>query len=220
MELQTPEAVLGLMVVHAALRSEAADIVAGATQGGDRVRLARRSRLLGRVIHVHHRGEDDLLWPALRAIDPSFAPIGDGFVDEHEMLDARIEDLVDRFRHAGRDDVVTTAAGTRDALEAHLVAEERDAIPRWLASFGPDEHADFANRLQRATPLGDVAVMVSWLLDRAQGPAREMVWEQLPGALRALYRWRWKANFERTYGIARPEEAPSALRPRLVRAEA
>jgi hypothetical protein len=169
---------------------------------------------------VHHHGEDELLWPALAARDASFAATGDQLAAEHDALDVSIEDLADRFRYARRDNVVDAAVATRDALEAHLQAEERDALPVWLASFSPEEHEDFRNRLQRATPLGDVAVMVSWLLDRAQGPARDMVWEQLPGALRALYRWRWRGNFERTYGMARPEEAPPALRPRLVRAVA
>jgi hypothetical protein len=214
-DLQMPEAVLGLMVVHSALRSEAADLVAGARQGGDRTQLARRARLLGRVVEVHHHGEDELLWPALTERDATFATIGDGFVAEHEQLDERLASLVERFRHASREDVADAAAGARDTLEAHLVAEEQQAIPAWLASFTPGEHAEFRDRLQRATPLRDVAVMVSWLLDRAQGPAYDMVWEQLPGALRALYRWRWRASFERTYGVTTPAPAPSALRPRL-----
>jgi hypothetical protein len=216
MDVQAPEAVLGLMVVHSALRSEAADLVAGAANGGDRVRLTRRACLLGRVVQVHHHGEDDLLWPALVDRDPTFATIGDGFVAEHAALDRCLDALVDVTRHAEREMVRAAAVDARDALEAHLLAEERQALPVWMASFTAAEHHDFRNRLQRATPLGDVAVMVSWLLDRAQGPAREMVWSELPGALRAMYRWRWRAHFEHTFGTATSEPAPAALRPRTL----
>ncbi|MDQ1520237.1 MAG: hypothetical protein QOI55_1310, partial [Actinomycetota bacterium] len=216
MDVQAPEAVLGLIVVHVALRSEAAELVDRAQQGDDRTRLGRRARLLGRVVQVHHHGEDQLLWPALAERDPAFASIGEGFVAEHETLDARLAALVDVSRRAERDRVVSAAIAARDTLDAHLAAEEREALPVWLATFSPSDYEAFRNRLQRATPLGDVAVMVSWLLDRAQGVAREMVWNELPGALRALYRWRWRANFERTYGTtARPAvDAPPALRPR------
>jgi hypothetical protein len=216
MDVQAPEAVLGLMVVHSALRSEAADLVAGATCGGDRVRLTRRARLLGRVVQVHHHGEDDLLWPALAQRDPAFATIGAGFVAEHAALDRCLDALADVARHAERERVQVAATEAQDALEAHLLAEARQALPVWMASFSADEFAQFRDRLQRATPLGDVAVMVSWLLDRARGPAREMVWTELPGALRAMYRWRWRAHFERTYGTAVSEPAPAALRPRTL----
>jgi hypothetical protein len=213
MDVQTPAAVLGFMVVHAALRSEAAELVAGAEQGRDRARLTRRARLLGRVKAVHHRGEDELLWPTLAQRDPGFRAIGAAFVEEHEALDQRIETLVEVSMSAAHARVLAAATAVQAALEAHLRAEEEQAVPLWLGSFSAAEHDDFRERLQRSTPLSDVATMVSWLLDRAQGPARDMVWNELPGALRGLYRWRWRSAYERTYGcvVARDTRAPQPL---------
>src|SRR5689334_19457998 len=95
METTIPPAVLGFFLVHAALRREAHGVAddAALLRDGDEHgarSLARRVVLLERVVHVHHRGEDDLLWPLLaRHADLDAA----AFEAEHDAVDAGLATL-------------------------------------------------------------------------------------------------------------------------------
>lgn len=89
-----------------------------------------------RFVHSHHRAEDVLLFPALRAADPSLGPVVDRLEADHR----RVSDLLDRVEAAAR---ALTDADSEDArrnvveglqdlhghLLEHLDYEERNAGP-------------------------------------------------------------------------------------------
>jgi hypothetical protein len=89
-----------------------------------------------RFVHAHHGAEDVLLFPALRAADPSIGPV----VDRLEADHARVSDLLDVIEAAARSLTETDAADARERvidglrdlhvhLLEHLDYEERNAGP-------------------------------------------------------------------------------------------
>jgi len=87
-------------------------------------------------VHAHHGAEDVLLFPALRASDPSIGPVVDRLEADHE----RVSDLLDVVEAAARaltdtdgDDARRrVSAGLQDLhvhLLEHLDYEERNAGP-------------------------------------------------------------------------------------------
>src|SRR5436190_1689673 len=151
-----PAAVIGFGGVHLALRAETEGI-ARLAEEGERTAAARRARLLGRVLAIHHHTEDTLLWPALEERHPGFALTTPELEDQHRRLDEVLTGLPWRVADPAAVD------GFGKLLEEHLQAEEQRALPVWLASFSADEHKQFGRMLQRSTPLGNAGLMLSWL---------------------------------------------------------
>jgi hypothetical protein len=89
-----------------------------------------------RFVHAHHGAEDALLFPTLRATDPSIGPV----VDRLEADHARVSDLLDVIEAAARALTDTDGGDARrrvieglQDLHAHLLEhldyEERSAGP-------------------------------------------------------------------------------------------
>ena len=89
-----------------------------------------------RFVHAHHGAEDVLLFPALRAVDPSIGPV----VDRLEADHARVSDLLDVVEAVARELTETDGGDARrrviDGLQdlhshllEHLDYEERNAGP-------------------------------------------------------------------------------------------
>jgi Hemerythrin HHE cation binding domain len=83
-------------------------------------------------VHAHHGAEDVLLFPALRATDPSIA----GVVDRLEADHSRVSDLLDAVETAAR--ALTEADG--DGAREHVVKGLRDLHGHLL------EHLDYEER--------------------------------------------------------------------------
>jgi hypothetical protein len=89
-----------------------------------------------RFVHAHHGAEDALLFPALRAVDPSIGPIVDRLESDHrrvsDLLDA-IEDAARALTETDHDDArLRVINGLRDLhgqLLEHLDYEELNAGP-------------------------------------------------------------------------------------------
>ncbi len=93
-----------------------------------------------RVVTMHHSLEDQLMYPRLRARDPSLGPAIDRMVEEHHVVHGRLED-VDRALvvlaedpEAGPAAVRTALAALEEELLAHLTYEEAQLVEplnRW-----------------------------------------------------------------------------------------
>lgn len=131
-----------MLVVHAAFRREfrlAPGLVSG-VQDGDTARacvVAGHLRLMLQLLHVHHGGEDRLLWPRLQRRAPEqLAPTVELMEHQHQHIDSVVQALdepLDRWiAYATAADRAVIAAGLADlhaALEEHLQAEERHVLP-------------------------------------------------------------------------------------------
>ena len=87
-------------------------------------------------VHAHHGAEDVLLFPALRAVDPTIGPVVDRLEADHR----RVSDLLDVVEAAARELTETDGGDVRrrviDGLQdlhghllEHLDYEERNAGP-------------------------------------------------------------------------------------------
>jgi hypothetical protein len=188
-------------MVHMALRADVAALVDD-IDDAPRDHLRRRTALLERVVYAHHVGEDDVLLPALSARVPEFDGTTSVLAAQHADLDLALGTL----RHAAatrgraRGPVARAARDAEAVLLEHLVTEEREILPVWLSSFGPEDHDAFGRRLRRATPVRDIAVMVPWLLDAAPDTVKADAWSEVPFAVRAAYKLWWRRSFGRRYG--------------------
>ena len=122
---------------------------------------------------------------------------------QHGELDRALDALA-------RDVTEIESAGR--LIERHLVAEEQQVLPLWLAAFSADEHERFAHRLRRATPLREAGLMISWLLDVSPHGSTEVAWAQVPRSLQMLHRVWWKRGYERAFGrLDGPTPLPANL---------
>ncbi len=202
LNVDLPGAVLGFVGVHLGLRSEVGAIER-AVDDGDIDAARRRARLLRRVLYNHHHAEDHVLFPAVRERHPGAATTTAELEEQHVELDRALDELaadVTRIETAGR------------LIERHLIAEEQQVLPLWLAGFSAAEHERFAYRLRRATPLREAGLMISWLLDVSPDGSTEIAWAQVPRSLQLLHRVWWKRGYERTFGhLDRPATLPTSL---------
>src|SRR4051812_6343258 len=116
----------GMYLMHHALRRDFARLAAAfrTVSLSDRKRLAglrKHVAFLLHELHLHHTGEDELIYPALRRIAP----------DEHVLLDAMAAE------HGGMDAAVEAAEAAADALVAAPTEATRATAVRAI-----DEVAD------------------------------------------------------------------------------
>lgn len=157
--------------------------------------------MLTRVLTIHHRGEEDLLLPALRDRQPGFEPQARTIELQHDQLDASL-DLLREGAAGGHVDTATAAAACT-LLEHHLCTEEQHLLPVWLQSFTRAEHDEFAARLRRSTSLRDMRVMIPWLLEATPAGYREMALREVPRPVRIVHHLWWKRRFHRRLAPAR-----------------
>ncbi len=129
-----------MVIVHAAMLRElrlAPGLVRGAATAGTRrvARIADHVQLLLDLLHHHHEGEDELLWPVLaQRLGP-----GEGETHAMEAQHARIATLIASaarvlhpWRAAPTDHTATLVTTLHDlyaAAEGHLRAEETTVLP-------------------------------------------------------------------------------------------
>ncbi len=90
------------------------------------------------AVHTHHTGEDDQLFPALRAADPELAPVIDKLAEDHTLVAGILRQLQDL--PASAPDPATLRRqldGLTAILESHFSFEER-RIGAALDRLGPE----------------------------------------------------------------------------------
>jgi hemerythrin-like domain-containing protein len=180
----------GYCVAHRAMTRDLrrlAALVHGVAVRRDEAWLdAHRAYALGRYasdllaeVQRHHRGEDRVLWPLLRALAGPRVRL-DGLADDHGVL----EPLAGEARTAVQElastpyDTATawhaarTTAALRDVVAEHVAEEERDVFPL-ISRYVPVEALAWAeDRMRRETPLAELAFVVPWLASAADDGER------------------------------------------------
>ena len=130
-----------LIDVHQALRNRLASLRAEAA-GNAGAPDDLLSHCLGfcAAIHTHHTGEDGQLLPALRAAEPSLAPVIDKLIEDHGLFAGilqKIGELMDpASMRAEPAALVRELDGLTAILESHFSFEER-RIAAALDTLGP-----------------------------------------------------------------------------------
>ncbi|WP_375490050.1 hemerythrin domain-containing protein [uncultured Jatrophihabitans sp.] len=141
-----------MIVVHTAMLREfrLAPAAVRRTHADDRKQattVAAHLTFLCDMLHHHHAGEDELLWPKLRERVPASAvQLLDDAEAQHEDIDAALTRTV-RLRDAwaaaptdsARDELASSLDELHAVLSAHLDLEERALLPLAAAKLTPDE---------------------------------------------------------------------------------
>jgi hemerythrin-like domain-containing protein len=130
-----------MYAVHTLFRREYAalpELVHGVAPSDTRRRetVADHVQFLITLLHAHHRGEDDLLWPKLIERSTDVAPLVERMEQQHENLDRALQDAeagLGRWRASGtgadRDVLRDAIAALIPAMVEHLDLEEAKVLP-------------------------------------------------------------------------------------------
>src|SRR4051794_9431172 len=161
-----PPDLYGYAAMHLGMQRDAARLVR--TLDGtpaDPARLERWWTAYRDVIVRHHTREDDLIWPALAAADPTFADDIAAMHEDHDELDAvmdRLDAALTALPHQPDtlDEARNAAAAFARVLADHLAREEAVAFHR-LA-----EHtllwADLERRIDKQARIREAAFEFPW----------------------------------------------------------
>jgi hemerythrin-like domain-containing protein len=128
---------------------------------------------LARVIHHHHEGEDEFLWPRLHDAGADRQAL-ETLAAEH----AELADLLTIWRESGVRPATDGAAAARlaeltadvrDLLAGHAEDEERELLGRLTPSLDEQMWTGFETHMRRTAPLWTLRFMPAWLLSVA-GP--------------------------------------------------
>lgn len=189
-----------MIVVHTAMLREfrlAPQTVARVPVGAHRAvrRASAHVELLCDMLHHHHAGEDQLLWPPLRALLTSEGQTRlDDAQAQHSDIDAALgrvnaarQRWADIHDSSGRDDLIAALELLYGLLVTHLDTEERELLPLAAAHLTSDQWAALGQAGAASVPKsklllvfgmfayeGDPIVLAA-MLHAAPSPARVIV---------------------------------------------
>ena len=154
-----------MIVVHTAMLREfrLAPAAVARVPTGARRRIRRvdaHIELMCDLLHHHHSGEDELLWPPLRTV---LTAAGQALLDEaegqHADIDRAIGDVQDARRswaqsvdEDSRTELCSALHRLHHLLTTHLDAEERDLLPLAAAHLTPAQWAAVGHAGAAAVP--------------------------------------------------------------------
>ena len=181
-----------MVAFHDALRRDLEQVARRAGDADGQLDAAFGWELFGRYLDVHHRAEDDLLWPMLLQVlecrDDDLALVA-SLEEEH----TRIDPLIDQANAVLRGESDERLADVIDALvtnlNEHLRHEEQDGLPMMGRVLSEDQWTQFGQGAG-ARVADSADVYVPWLLDGARNA--EDVLDRLPPPLREGYVGGWR----------------------------
>lgn len=222
-------------LMHRAMRADLARLprAVAALEPGAVARMEGIARWLSfveRTIAHHHHGEDTWLYPTIESRDPSFTVTRRALEADHHGLDpalgaarrglaalrARSDAGEGAAFRSERDALVLHLDALRDHMRRHLDDEEAAVVPRAKALIRKREIEAFERESGRSISLGDMALILPWVRSFADAREQAMIDAVLPWPVRLLYRFSWRAKYERlASALAAPSEsaADEGMRP-------
>ncbi|MGY1694259.1 hemerythrin domain-containing protein [Geodermatophilus sp. SYSU D00814] len=198
-----------MYVVHRAFRREfrlLPELIRAVAPGDtDRAAvLAAHARLVLQGLHLHHTGEDDLLWPKLLERCPPDAAVVHRMEAQHEQVEHLTEQLgpaLDRWEVEARPAVAEEVAGTLDALRAvlleHLAEEEREILPLAERHVTQEEWARLGQHGEGTMATKDLPILFGALLEECSPEERQMMLHVVPFPVRVLLRTVFARQYRR-----------------------
>jgi hemerythrin-like domain-containing protein len=204
--LDLPPDLYGYAGMHLGMHRDAARLERTLQAGPrDAAALARWWQQFRDVIVRHHQREDDLIWPAIAAADPTFAADIEEMHDDHAALDAAME-RVDRaltslpLWEPMLDEARAAAAAFRQVLADHLAREEEVAFHRLAAH--PRMWAEVDEQIVREVTVREAAWDLPWLHDGMDRARSSYLMGKVPAFARPLVRWLWQPRYARLVAAA------------------
>ncbi|MGH3346341.1 MAG: hemerythrin domain-containing protein [Nocardioides sp.] len=133
--------------------------------------LGAHARWLMDVLHEHHTGEDDRLFPMIRRNNPGVTELLDAMVAEHEAIAAAVSALEGAGARAesgeagAAEELRGAVAGLRAVLDPHLEHEERDLTPVVPQSVSEAEWEEFEQSNTEGKKPPELAFRGHWIID-------------------------------------------------------
>jgi hemerythrin-like domain-containing protein len=198
-----------MYVVHRAFRRELRLIpgLVRAVAPGDTARaavLARHARMCLQGLHLHHTGEDELLWPLLLERCPPDADLVHRMEAQHEQVEhltGLLGPALDRWEVEARPAVGEEVASTVDALRTvlleHLDEEERAILPLAERHVTQAEWSRLGEHGKGQMALPDLPLLFGSLLEECSPEERAMMLGVVPLPVRLLLRTVFAGHYRR-----------------------
>ena len=205
-----------MVVVHRTFRREFPAVAAmiRRTPEGDTRRakvVAGHLRLCLAGLHMHHTGEDVILWPLLLERAAPSTGLVETMQAQHHGVDARTEAITPAL--AAWEAAPTAATGEQlaglvdqftAALTEHLDLEEREILPLAARHLSVDEWNSLGQHGQDAMSAGQKPIMFGLLLEDVDADERELMLGTLSLPVRWLLltvgAWQFKRYVKRLRG--------------------
>jgi iron-sulfur cluster repair protein YtfE (RIC family) len=202
-------------IVHDALRRDLGRATAALSSepsppDRQRVAIAVHVRWLMDFLHSHHVGEDQGLWPLVRAHNPQAGDMLDQMDADHARIGPQIDrvaDAAERYQvspsRADRETLVTVIETLRSVLDPHLRREEDEMMPIVSRSITDAQFKAYENASHvAAKSMKELGREGHWLIDSLD-PERFDVVVHTVGAL---------PRFVLLHAMARPYRLECATR--------
>jgi hypothetical protein len=206
---ELPPELYGYAAMHDGMHRDAARLVHTLqSEVHDPAALRRWWSLYRDVIVRHHVREDDLLWPALAAADPTFAAEAASMHDDHHELDAAMDRLdaalsAPALGAAALRDARAAAESFQTVLADHLTREELAAFHRLVQR--PQLWAALERQIDRDARPRDAEFELPWVFDGLDGVRTAHLSKRVPRPFRPIARWLWQPRYRRIVSAAHPQ---------------
>ncbi len=206
-----------MVAVHRAFRRELVLIprLVRAVPAGDTARagvVARHARLVLKGLHIHHTGEDLLLWPTLLERAAPSAEVIHRMESQHGRVNelvGRLEPAVTRWQAEARpaegEELAATFDELRLGLVEHLDDEEREILPIAARSMSTQEWAAIGQHSAAEMAPSERPLMFGMILEEATPDERASMLATLPPPVRVLMRTVGSVQYRRYVGKVRAE---------------
>jgi hypothetical protein len=208
--ITSPTDLHDMVVVHRVFRRELRSIphLLRKVPAGDLPRaavVAGHARLIVSGLHLHHTGEDDLLWPLLLQRSAPSTEVVARMQAQHAAVDEVIQRLttaLQRWEAEARPAVANEAAGLVDRLGGlaieHLDDEEQTILPIASLVITPEEWAAVGKAGVAKMSRAELPIMFGCLMEDASEEERHLMLQRLPLPARVLMRT-WGSGHYRRY---------------------
>ena len=148
-------------------------------------------------LHNHHEGEDAALWPALLATGAVSPELTTAMETQHAELDVVIGDVHQArtawsadAAAAGRDRLAERLRDLSPMLDAHLDAEESEALPMVELHLTVEDWSRLGDESRRRLPSSprEQLLLLGVLLEDADAHEREVIAAQMPAVARLVWK--------------------------------
>lgn len=200
-------------IIHDALRRDLDRLATALVQplpDDRRTTLCNHVAWMLDVLHHHHVGEDEGVWPRVLAKRPDLQPMVDEMEAEHETLAAASDGLraaaaayaVDGSER-NRQAMSAAVADMKHATLPHLEHEEREAMPLVLATLDDDDWAYLEkHHFRKGMSLGDTGLYGMWIMDGLDQRRQGVVRATIPGPVLWFLQRRYGPRYRRTAQMA------------------
>lgn len=155
------------------------------------------------VLHEHHSGEDEFIWPVVEKEHPELADLLEEMEAEHAGLAPAVWAALQAFDTFAADPTDQTAAATEEALADvvdvlvhHLDHEESAAVPALQENIDPAVWSGIEKNLQRSGDFKLLRFFVPWMVDGLSEEDLRTVKATAPKPLLLFWTLRWKKEYQ------------------------